>query len=211
MEMPGGWRLSMAWLTMPGQSRLAATAAFLVMWFVMMVAMMLPSLAPLLARVRRHRSAALVASGYFAIWGLFGAAAYAAGQVVVAAASSAPALAQLLPLATGYAVLFAGVVQMTAWKARHLACCRTPVAAIPADAGSAWRYGVRLGVDCCLCCVGLMTVLLVTGVMQLATMVAVAAVIAAERLGPRPDTIAKTVGVGVIALGAAAVARAMMG
>lgn len=198
-------------MPMPGQSPLSATAAFLVMWFAMMVAMMLPSLVPLLAPIRRHRDAGMVASGYFATWGLFGAVAYAAGRVVVAAAATSSIMAQLLPLASGYALLFAGVVQMTKWKARHLACCRAPLGALPGDAGSAWRYGVRLGVDCCLCCLGLMTVLLVTGVMQLVTMAVVAGVIAGERFGPWPNRIAKTVGVGIIGLGAVVVARSITG
>jgi predicted metal-binding membrane protein len=56
-----------------------------------------------------------------------------------------------------------------------------------------------------------MTVLLITGVMQLATMAALAGVIAGERLGPWPNYFAKTVGLGIIALGAVTVARAMMG
>jgi len=48
MEMPGGWTMSMAWMRMPGQSWLGAAATFLGMWVVMMVAMMLPTLVPIL-------------------------------------------------------------------------------------------------------------------------------------------------------------------
>jgi predicted metal-binding membrane protein len=46
MPMPGGWSMSMTWMRMPGQSWLGLAASFLGMWIVMMVAMMLPSLAP---------------------------------------------------------------------------------------------------------------------------------------------------------------------
>jgi predicted metal-binding membrane protein len=53
LPMPGGWTLSMAWMRMPGQSWLAAAASFLGMWVVMMVAMMLPSLVPMLRRYRQ--------------------------------------------------------------------------------------------------------------------------------------------------------------
>ena len=53
MPMPGGWTMSMAWMRMPGQTWLAAAASFLGMWVVMMVAMMLPSLVPMLRRYRR--------------------------------------------------------------------------------------------------------------------------------------------------------------
>jgi predicted metal-binding membrane protein len=46
MPMPGGWTMSMAWMRMPGQTWPGAAAAFLGMWAVMMVAMMLPSWSP---------------------------------------------------------------------------------------------------------------------------------------------------------------------
>src|SRR5918992_5846372 len=52
MSMPGGWTMSMAWMLMPGQTWPGAAASFLGMWVVMMVAMMLPSLAPILWRYR---------------------------------------------------------------------------------------------------------------------------------------------------------------
>ena len=53
MPMPGGWTMSMAWMRMPGQTWLGAAASFLGMWIVMMVAMMLPSLVPMLWRYRQ--------------------------------------------------------------------------------------------------------------------------------------------------------------
>src|SRR2546428_9607130 len=37
---------------------------------------------------------------------------------------SAAPLARAVPIAVGVVVLLAGSVQLTAWKARHLACCR---------------------------------------------------------------------------------------
>src|SRR5258707_11704994 len=52
MPMPGGWMMSMAWMPMPGQTWLGAEASFVGMWVVMMVAMMLPSLVPILWRQR---------------------------------------------------------------------------------------------------------------------------------------------------------------
>jgi len=53
MPMPGGWTMSMAWMRMPGQTWPGAAASFLGMWVVMMVAMMLPSLIPMLWRYRQ--------------------------------------------------------------------------------------------------------------------------------------------------------------
>src|SRR5438093_13144788 len=52
MPMPGGWTMSMAWMRMSGQTWPRAAASFLGMWVVMMVAMMLPSLVPMLWRYR---------------------------------------------------------------------------------------------------------------------------------------------------------------
>jgi predicted metal-binding membrane protein len=78
MSMPGGWTMSMAWMRMPGQTWPGAAATFLGMWVVMMVAMMLPTLVPML---RRYRQAvgkvgetrlgwltALVSVAYFFVW-----------------------------------------------------------------------------------------------------------------------------------------------
>jgi predicted metal-binding membrane protein len=53
MPMPGGWTMSMVWMRMPGQTWPEAAVTFIGMWVVMMVAMMLPSLAPILWRYRR--------------------------------------------------------------------------------------------------------------------------------------------------------------
>src|SRR5712671_8239209 len=53
MPMPGGWAMSMAWMRMPGQTWAGAAATFLGMWILMMVAMMLPSLVPMLVRYRQ--------------------------------------------------------------------------------------------------------------------------------------------------------------
>src|SRR5438128_2480395 len=74
MPMPGGWTMSMAWMRMPWQTWPGAAAAFLGMWVLMMVAMMLPSLVPMLWRYRQlvRRTSdrrlgwltALVATGY---------------------------------------------------------------------------------------------------------------------------------------------------
>src|SRR5215831_16646210 len=53
MLMPGGWTMSMTWMRMPDQTWGGAAASFVGMWVVMMVAMMLPSLVPMLWRYRQ--------------------------------------------------------------------------------------------------------------------------------------------------------------
>src|SRR2546422_4791026 len=119
MTMPGGWTLSMVWMPMPGQTRLAAAAGFQAMWVAMMATMMIPSLVP---TVPRNRLASLACAGYFAVWAVIGAAVYAVGTTLAAAELRWTALAQSIPVARGVVLLAAGWVQLGRWKARHLAC-----------------------------------------------------------------------------------------
>ena len=101
-------------------------------------------------------------------------------------------------------VLIAGAYQLTAWKARELASCRGEPGrgcTLPADPGTAWRHGLRLGLHCSRCCVGLMAVLLVIGVMDLRVMAAVAAAITIERLAPAGERVARAIGAVVVGAG----------
>jgi len=110
-------------------------------------------------------------------------------------------------------VLGAGALQWSAWKARHLACYRAAPAhggALPAEAGTAWRYGVQLGVACARSCAGLMAILLVAGVMDLGAMAIVAAAITVERLAPAGARVARAIGAVAVAAGALLIARAVV-
>ena len=73
--------------------------------------------------------------------------------------------------------------------------------ALPADAGTAWRHGLRLGLHCSCGCGGLMALLLVTGVMDLRAMALVAAAITSERLAPAGERVARAIGAGVVGAG----------
>src|SRR2546429_2748254 len=84
------------------------------------------------------------------------------------------------PIAVGVVVLMAGLLQFTAWKARHLACCRDA----RTRGRTAWQHGLSLGLHCSQCCLGLMAILLVLGVMDLRAMAIVAAAITAKPAGP---------------------------
>src|SRR5216684_6223870 len=200
MAMPGGWTMSMAWMRMPAQTWLDAASMFMLMWVTMMVAMMLPSLAPILRHCRGRRW--LVAAAYFFIWTIFGVAAYTAGVALAAAEMSVQGLARAVPAATVSVIFLAGFVQITPWKAQHLACCRVVATPMAPGIRGAWNEGVRLGVHCILCCSGLIVVLLVLGVMNLAVMVFVSAAISIERLAPHPEIVARAIGIAVIAAGA---------
>jgi predicted metal-binding membrane protein len=214
MRMPGSWTMSMVWMRMSGQSWPGAAASFLAMWTVMMVAMMSPSLVPMLScylrSVSSDRLVIVAASGYFAVWTLLGAAVYPPAVLAASMAMRWPLLARSVPLAGGLALLLGGYFQLTSWKARKLVRCRADSACPTAsNVTGAWRHGVNLGVDCALCCAGFMTTLLVLGVMDLAVMAAVTAGITFERFARRPERAAQIAGVILIATGAVVVARAV--
>src|SRR5262249_27639383 len=153
----------------------------------------------------------LVGVGYFVVWTLVGIAAFPLGVALATIEMQQPAVARAVPIAVGAVVLIAGVLQLTAWKARHLACCREAPGAgrtLAADAGTAWRHGLRLGIHCSYCCAGLIAILLAVGVMDLRAMAVVTAAITVERLAPAGERVARATGVVVVGTGLFLIARA---
>ena len=221
MPMPGGPAMSMAWMPLCGQTWTGAAGSFLGMWVAMTAAMMLPSFAPALWRYRRAVASmsagrlagltVLVCVGYLCAWTALGMVAYPVGVAVTTAQMQLPARARAFPVAVGLAVLIAGAFQFTAWKSRHLACCREAPGdrRLPADAGTAWRHGLRLGLHCTSCCGNLMAIPLVVGVMDLRAMALVTAAITAERLAPAREGVARAIGAVVVASGLVLTARAV--
>ncbi len=221
MPMPGGWTMSMAWMRMPGQTWAGAAASFLGMWVVMMVAMMLPSLVFMLRRYRQDVGrtgatrlgplTAIVGAGYFFVWTAFGMAVFPLGATLAELEMQQPGLARAVPIAAGVVVLIAGALQFSPWKARHLACCREAPGrgrALSADARTAWRHGLSLGLHCGCCCASLIAILLVIGVMNLYAMAVVAAAISVERLAPAGERVPRAIGAVVIGAGLFLTARA---
>ena len=221
MQMPGGWTMSMAWMRSPGQSWPCAAASFLGMWIVMMAAMMLPSLVPMLWRYRRAVGQSgktplgwlttLAGIGYLLVWTMFGMAVFPLGVALAQLEMDLPTLASAIPSAVAGVVLLAGALQFSKWKLHYLACCRQSPGCdwvLPADTGTAWRHGLRLGLHCGLSCANLTAILLVIGVMDLRTMTLVTAAITAERLAPTGERVAQATGVAAIGTGLVLIARA---
>jgi predicted metal-binding membrane protein len=210
----------MMWMPMPGQTWLVAAASFIGMWVVMMIPMMLPSLVPMLWRYRQVVTrtgvartggarigwlTALVGGGYYFVWAAVGVIVFPVGAALMALEMQQSQLARAVPTAVGVVVLLMGFLQLTAWKARQLACCREASghgrATLPGDAGTAWRHGLSLGLQCGRCCGGLMVILLVVGVMDLRAMAVVTAAITAERLAPAGERVARAIGAAVVGAG----------
>lgn len=182
---------NMMFMRMPGQTWPGAAAMFLGMWTAMMVPMMAPSLVLMLRRspgVDRKRAAA----GYFLAWTLLGIAIYPIGVALMELSMRSPQLERAVPLV----IVIAGIVQLTRWKSRQLEQCCAPPAT-----SNAWSHGLRLGWSCILCCSGLMTILLVAGMMNVALMVLITAAITIERFAPWPQHAARAIGVIAIAGG----------
>jgi predicted metal-binding membrane protein len=220
MKMPGGWTMSMMW--MMGHGPLAALA-FIGVWAIMMVAMMLPSTLPMLLLYRRvilfrGEGAAggkifLTGAGYFAVWAAFGAAAYFAGTAVTRAAMVSVRISHLVPLATGVALMIAAAYQLTPVKSTCLRHCRDPLSFAAGHFSAGWRGALNLGIHhgafCAACCWGLMLIQLALGVMSLPVMTAVAVLIALEKLAPRGELLAKVIGTAAMAAGIVLVIRAV--
>jgi predicted metal-binding membrane protein len=222
MRMAGGSMDSTSWAWARGATSLAAAASFLGMWVSMTPAMMLPSLAPSLWRYREavassgathpDRLTVVAALAYLCVWTMAGEGVLLVGAALTEFAAQVPLLAGAAPLASGLTVVAMGVVQRSGWKARQLARCGCHSASggpLPPDARSAWRHGVRLGVDCVRCCANLMAILLATGPMDLRAMGLVTGMITLERLSPAGSRAARVTGGVAVGAGALLLTRAL--
>lgn len=115
----------------------------------MMVAMMTPSLVFTLWRERFGWSTTLVCAGYFLVWTVIGAAMYPLGV----------GLSHAAPILIGIVIVTGAALQLTV--------CRVPAGG---RTGSAWGYGLRLGVDCAWSCAGFMMIVLVVDMADLRVM-----------------------------------------
>lgn len=184
---------------------------FVVLWVLMMAAMMLPSVAPTVGlylrtlRVgsaggtRALRGTGLVA-GYLGAWASFGVLAFAVARAGSHLASRAPQTAAWVG-----AVLLAGagVYQLTPLKDRCLSHCRSPLGFLVHFGGYSGRLrdlrvGLYHGAYCVGCCWGLMLVLIVVGVMNLAWMAALAAVVFLEKTWRHGKAFSVVVGLALI-------------
>ncbi len=179
-------------------------AAFVGAWLVMMAAMMLPSAAPLVLLYRRGSTpfrAALVTAGYLGVWAAVGLAAYAAHVVAMRIGDGTRGY-----LVAGVLVA-AGLYELTPLKSVCLSKCRTPLDFLMQRWRSgplgAFRLGAEHGAYCLGCCWALMAVLVVAGAMGLVWVVAIALVVAAQKLLPMGERLARPLAAALVALGAA--------
>lgn len=186
-----GWAYLMRGMQMPGMQ--PPLTALIAMWWLMMLAMMLPSAAPailLYAKVRRSRSGDPVIAqtwvflaGYIAVWLVFSVA---AALMQSAIADSSMRLSG--STATSSLLILAGAYQLSPLKSACLSQCRAPAQFISrhwrSGPDGAVRLGVLHGAYCLGCCWLLMALLFVGGVMNLLWVMGLTVLIAAEKLLP---------------------------
>jgi predicted metal-binding membrane protein len=188
-----------------------------VMWAVMMVAMMIPSAAPMIlvfATISRQQRAGhrpfaptgVFLLGYIALWSGFAAAATMAQWGLHTVALLSPSMVSTSPLLGGALLVTAGVFQWSPLKYICLTRCRSPLGFLMAE----WRegtkgglsMGVRHGLFCLGCCWALMTLLLVLGVMNLLWIAALAGFVLIEKVAPAGQWVSRLTGVLLVGWGA---------
>jgi predicted metal-binding membrane protein len=217
MELGGGGTTAMA----PGWSPGYAALLF-VMWTAMMVAMMLPSAAPvtlLVAAIERkragaaaHARTALFVLGYLAVWVAFAGAATALHWALDRAGLLSGGMALGNRVVTAGLLVAAGLYQTTPLKAACLTHCRSPLGFIMLHwrdgALGAVASGLRHGVFCLGCCWMLMLLLFVGGVMSVLWIGGIALLVLIEKTLPWGRHIGVLAGLALVASGAIVLATA---
>ncbi len=187
------------------------------MWTEMMVAMMIPSAAPMIltfAAVQRRRReqvrpfvpTGIFVLGYLVIWTAFSAAAAVAQWVLHGRALLSPMMVSTSPILGGSLLVAAGIFQWTPLKNGCLTHCRSPLSFLMTE----WRegkfgalmMGLKHGGYCAGCCWFLMALLFVAGVMNLWWIAIIAAFVLLEKILRKGLLVGKVAGVLLIAWGA---------
>jgi predicted metal-binding membrane protein len=186
-----------------------------VMWSVMMVAMMLPSAAPmtmLFARVQRHRRAegqaatpvTLFLAGYLLAWTAWSVLAASLQWALQSTLLMSHHLALDSMTLAGAFVVVAGVYQLTPLKNVCLAHCQSPIGFFVSKWREGWAgalgMGARHGAYCIGCCWALMGLLFVVGVMNVAWVAGLSGYVFLEKIVPRLAA-SRIVGVALVGWG----------
>ncbi len=185
--------------TASGSWNLAHALNMFVMWWLMMIAMMLPGIA---GKVRRQSVGSAAVLGFLAGYGVVWMAFSAAATVLQYALEQIGLLHPMMMWSqdvrlSGSLLLAAGLYQISAVKARNLQRCRS---------GTLWSEpvpaGVKRGIHCVVSSAPLMSLLFVGGVMNLYWIAALTLINLLENELPKPRIL--SVSIGAFCLGAAA-------
>ena len=196
------WKAADAWFT-------------LTMWMVMMAGMMAPAAAPMLllfAGAHRNRSGRGIgvpviafSLGYFLVWIGFSGGATLAQWTLHGAAMLSGAMGSSNAYLSAAILVAAGAYQMTPWKGKCLAHCRSPLGFLMTSWRSgtlgALRMGLHHGAYCLGCCWAVMSVLFAVGVMNLAWVAGLAVLVLLEKTGPYGVIAGRIAGAALVVMG----------
>lgn len=223
---------------MPGQQMamlspewtLGYSLLMLAMWWLMMIAMMLPGAAPMVllhAAVTRNglpfdtaavpgpgpgpgsrylvKTTAAFVGGYIVVWGGFSLVAVIVHWLLEHEALLSPMMTSTSRLLGSGLLLAAGLWQLTPLKTVCLRHCRSPVGFVSTHwrpgIGGAIRMGIDHGVFCLGCCWFLMALLFYAGVMNLIWIIGLAVLVLAEKLLPAGVAFGRVTGLLLIGWG----------
>ena len=212
--MPGaleGQSLHAAGMLMPAVWSTTYAMLVFLMWWIMMIAMMLPSVAPTVllygALIRRGnesedapRYALYFVFGYLFAWALFSLLATIAQWLLELRGLVSPNTMTLTShLIAGGVLVLAGIYQFTPWKHACLEHCRTPLQFLTerrrSGPNGALLMGLEHGTFCLGCCWVLMALLLVGGIMNLYWIAGLTFFVVVEKLVKHGDKISYVAGV----------------
>jgi predicted metal-binding membrane protein len=191
---------------------------FVATWAAMMAAMMLPTVSPMVDAFVRIQAAkrasgngavpvSVFLAGYLAVWVAVGVPAFLGARFLEDAAMDHQWLMDGAARFGGALIVAAGIYQLTPLKRVCLHRCRTPMSFIV----TSWRDGrlgaLRMGVVhggyCLGCCWLLFALLFPLGLMNVAIMAAVAAVVFAEKALPAGEAVAVVAAIALLSYGVA--------
>lgn len=218
---------ALAWALLIWQSRMMSNQAmgltmgmsallFIAIWIAMMIAMMFPTAAPMIlmfskiSASKRKQERPFVptwvfVSAYLLVWSLCGVVAYLLALGIEQVAAQSMWLMGNAARLGGVVLLVAGLYQLSPLKNICLSKCRTPLQFILSSwhdgYGGAFRMGLEHGAYCLGCCWLLFVILFPLGIMNLAVMALLTALIFAEKALPVGRQISLLAGVGLIVYG----------
>lgn len=186
------------------------------MWWVMMIAMMIPSASPMILlfaainRKQREKGAPYVTTGIFAVgyivaWGGFSLLATALQWGLERIGLMSSMMVATSGTFGGLVLIAAGIYQLTPLKQACLRHCRTPMQFVThhwrKGSGGALRMGIEHGVFCLGCCWTLMALLFVGGVMNLFWIVGLTVFVLLEKTIPAGHRLGSLGGISLIVWG----------
>jgi len=179
----------------------------IVMWAIMMVAMMSPSIIPtvlMFATVNKSKRknnlqytpTYIFYFGYLVSWILFSIGISIIQYPLHQVSLMNPMMASINGIFSAIILIAAGIYQLTPYKNACLEKCRSPLSLVMANWRDgnygAFRMGLGHGFYCVFCCWFLMAILLAAGVMNMTFVIALTIFVLLEKLILTPDSFENT-------------------